>query len=119
MKSPYKTISLATCLLSTLPAYSAQNSCSTAETSVLNATSSIIGIPAKDLAIKSAFSEQAIAGDALDIVEIIMTIEEDLNIEIPDHLIEQKTNSSDVTDLPHNLTIEMLQEIVTSECSNT
>ncbi|WP_082806468.1 phosphopantetheine-binding protein [Aquipseudomonas alcaligenes] len=116
--SPRKAIGLVISLLITCPVYSAQNSCSTAGDAVMGAISSILGIPEKEISIKSPFSEQAKAGDALDVIEIIMTIEENLNVEIPDHSIDQKTGSTDITDLPNKLTVEMLQEIAISACSN-
>jgi acyl carrier protein len=60
--------------------------------------------------IHSTFQE--IGADALDIVEIIMTIEEHLNIVIDDEEISIAANTKDLTLIPQTLSIENFISIV-------
>ena len=79
---------------------------------VIKHTAEILGIAAKDLRTQFSFSQQLKPGDALDIVEIIMAIEDELSIEISDDALDRKVGAKGTADLPQKLTIRQLQELV-------
>lgn len=83
-----------------------------ANAAVLRHISAILRVPVDKLKVDLPFSKQVVPGDALDIVEIVMAIEDDLRIEINDEALDKKIGSKNVSELPQKLTIKMLQETV-------
>ena len=64
-----------------------------------------------------SYAEQASAGDALDIVEIVMAVEEDLGIAIDDEAIYRAAGAKDVDDLARELSIAEFQAVVRAALS--
>jgi acyl carrier protein len=90
--------------------------CASSDDVVVNRVSEILNISITQLVLEKKFSEQNPAGDALDIVEIIMAIEDSLNIEINDRELDTRIGSKSITDLPHKLTIKTLQQFTNDTC---
>jgi len=90
--------------------------CSSSDNVVINRVSEILNISKSQIVLGNNFSEQSPAGDALDIVEIIMAIEDNLNIEINDQELDARIGSTSVTELPHKLTIKTLQQFTKEAC---
>lgn len=85
-----------------------------ADAAVLKHSAIVLGIPVGRLQVDRPYASQVVAGDALDIVEIIMAIEDDLNIAIDDDAINAVVGASGVTDIARRLTIAKLQQVVRS-----
>lgn len=85
-----------------------------ADAAVLKHSASILGIPVARLRIDQPYARQVVAGDALDVIEIVMAIEEDLNIAIDDAALDVSVGASGVEDIAERLTIARLQQVVRS-----
>ena len=83
-----------------------------ADETVLKHSASILGIPVGKLQVDRPYANQVVAADALDIVEIVMSIEEDLNITIDDDALDASIGASGVADIAKRLTIARLQQVV-------
>lgn len=83
-----------------------------ADETVLKHSASILGIPIGKLRVDRPYANQAVAADALDIVEIVMAIEEDLDITIDDDALDASIGASGVADIARRLTIARLQRVV-------
>lgn len=83
-----------------------------ADAAVLKHSAIVLGIPVGRLQVDRPYANQAVAGDALDIVEIIMAIEDDLDITIDDDAINAAVGASGVADIAKRLTIAKLQQVV-------
>jgi acyl carrier protein len=59
--------------------------------------SDILGVEADDIKLESSFVDD-LGADSLDIVELIMALEEEFEIEIPDEEAEKISLVSDVVD---------------------
>ena len=114
MKKFYKSAWLT--ILLALSSTALSDTCKNSDEVVINKSSEILGTPKNKLVVSKTFSQQNPAGDALDIIEIIMAIEDSLHIEINDKELDEKTGSSDVTELPNKLTIKLLQETAAEAC---
>ena len=95
---------------------SSANSCDNADQIVLREVSKILAIQEADLKISQPFSKQAVVGDALDVVESIMAVEDVLNIKIDDQKLDARIGSSGVNDLAETLTIKVLQDVAIEAC---
>lgn len=82
------------------------------DAAVLKNIATILQIPVAKLKVDAPFSKQIVPGDALDIVEIVMAIEDDLQIEINDDALDKQIGSKGISDLPKKLTPKVLQETV-------
>ena len=89
------------------------------DAAVLKNIAAILQIPVHKLRIAVAFSKQIVPGDALDIVEIVMAIEDNLKITINDDELDKQVGSKSIADLPQKLTVKMLQEIVRENYART
>jgi acyl carrier protein len=103
-------------ILLTIPVTVNADICKSSYDVVINKSSKILRIPKNEIVVTKSFSEQIPPGDALDIVEIIMEIEDSLNIEINDKKLDEKIGSKDIKDLPKKLTIKVLQETAEEAC---
>jgi acyl carrier protein len=59
--------------------------------------SDILGVDADDVTLESSFMDD-LGADSLDVVELIMALEEEFEIEIPDEEAEKIQTVSDVVD---------------------
>lgn len=59
--------------------------------------SDILGVDAEDVTMESSFIDD-LGADSLDIVELIMALEEEFDIEIPDEEAEKIQSVGDVVD---------------------
>jgi acyl carrier protein len=62
-----------------------------------------LGVEEEDIAIKSSFIDD-LGADSLDIVELIMALEEEFDLEIPDNEAEKITTVGDAVDYIKNNT---------------
>jgi acyl carrier protein len=83
-----------------------------ADAAVLRHSASILGVPVDKLRLERSYARQVVAGDALDVIEIIMAIEEDLDIAIDDAALDVSAGASGVEDIAERLTIARLQQVV-------
>ncbi len=81
---------------------------------VLKNTAEIMKLKPEQLKVELPFSKQIIPGDALDLVEIVMAVEDELGIEIDDDKLDAKVGANGVEDIAQKLTIKKFQEIVKS-----
>ena len=75
---------------------------------LLRHTSEILGIPEEELSVNRPFAGQTIPGDDLDIVEIVMTVEDELGISMDDAALGVAVDTPGLAD---RLTIRQLQEV--------
>jgi acyl carrier protein len=85
-----------------------------AELAVLKHSARILGIPIDKLQHEKPYANQVVAGDALDIVKIVMAIEDDLSIAVDDEILDVSVGASGVADIAQRLTIARLQQVVHS-----
>lgn len=90
----------------------ATNAQQRADASVLKQSSMILGIPVARLRVDRSYAEQASPGDALDIVEIVIAVEEDLEIAIDDDAIYRAADAKGTSDLARQLSIAEFQGVV-------
>jgi acyl carrier protein len=92
--------------------------CNEIDNVVINEVSKILGVKVEELKVSLPIADQKIAGDELDVVEIVMSIEEALGIEMSDDKIDAKAGNPSLSMLPRRLTIKMLQEIAKDSCKS-
>ncbi|WP_437880030.1 hypothetical protein [Pseudomonas sp. LRF_L74] len=92
------------------------NQCAKVDDVVINAASNILNIEKDNLKIAVPFSQQVPPGDDLDVIEIIMMAENELDVEVPNQVLEQEVKSSSHEGLAARVTIEKLQGIVKAAC---
>ena len=88
-----------------------------AHRSVLQRTAEILEMRVEDVVPDKSFAEQASPGDALDVIEVVMAVEEDLGIEIPDEMLDAAVppEARDASAYPSALTILELQRIAAGQ----
>jgi len=59
--------------------------------------SNILGVDSEDITMESSFQDD-LGADSLDVVELIMDLQEEFNIEIPDEEAEKIQTVGDVVD---------------------
>ncbi len=82
-----------------------------ADAAVLRHSASILGVPVGKLRVDQPYARQVVAGDALDVIEIVMAIEDDLDIVIDDAALDVAAGASGVEDIAKRLTIAKLQQV--------
>jgi acyl carrier protein len=85
-----------------------------ADAAVLKHSANILGVPVDRLRVDQPYARQVVASDALDVIEIVMAVEEDLNIAIDDATLDVSVGASGVEDIAERLTIARLQQVVRS-----
>jgi len=80
--------------------------------SVLATTAKVLGIPESKISLDSSFSDQSPSADALDFVEIIMALEDELGVSIDDSALEQLSGAHNPDDVASHLSVRKLQEYV-------
>ena len=83
-----------------------------ADACVLKHSSAILGIPVGQLRVGQAYAEQVGGGDALNVFEIAMAVEEDLGIAIDDMAIYRAAGTESVDRLAQQLSIAEFQAVV-------
>lgn len=83
-----------------------------ADATVLKHSASILGVPVDRLRVGQPYARQIVAGDALDVIEIVMAVEEDLDIAIDDAALDVSAGASGVENIAERLTIAKLQQAV-------
>ena len=92
----------------------AQEARAVAAQSVLANTAKILGIPESGISIDSPFSFQEPPADALDFVEIIMAVEDELGVSIDNSALEKISGADDPDQVASHLSVRNLQEFVGS-----
>lgn len=82
-----------------------------ADAAVLKHSASILRVPVGKLRVDQPYARQVVAGDALDVIEIVMAIEDDLDIVIDDAALDVAAGASGVEDIAKRLTIAKLQQV--------
>lgn len=84
-----------------------------ADAVVLRRSAAVLAVPARRLRVERPYAAQpGGGGDALDIFEIVMAVEEDLGIAIHDDAIYRAAGVDDVDSLAQGLSIAELQAVV-------
>lgn len=83
-----------------------------ADAVVLRHSAAVLAVPARRLRVERPYAAQPGGGDALDIFEIVMAVEEDLGIAINDDAIYRAAGVDDVDSLAQGLSIAELQAVV-------
>lgn len=92
--------------------FSPQEAKEVAAQSVLANTAKILGISESKISLNSSFSDQNPPVDALDFVEIIMAVEDELRVSIDDSALEQLSGAQDPDHVASHLSVRQLQEFV-------